>query len=273
VSEASESTVEPEFISETESFNDGGSDKEIVRQNQQLRKDLRKYRGIKNIKYNPRGGDATDDRSAILNSSPESFAAAYGLAANSGIWKRVAKHRSAGDRRKPSKEELHEIYPVGLVTRNTEPTPVDEKESCDRSGSATADTVLGQPCEDMMPLPKWVAPTSADPTPCVGMMPQPVPAPNYASSLSAQAQLVADSLNVAPKSNPKFAHWQRRNEPMPDCLAELVAAALEQGLIVDACRKGRGTRPAAPPGLTQMRTAAPPGWIAGRWNEEPCLSL
>jgi hypothetical protein len=278
LSEASESTVEPEATSEPDSFNDGGSDKEIVRQNRESRKDQlggteKKQKGIKNMKYKPRGGDAVPDRSGIANSSPESFAAAYGIAANSGIWKRVAKHRSSGDRRKAPKEDLHEIYPVGLVTRNSEPTSVDEEDSYERSGLTTSDTGLAQPCEDVMPLPKWFAPPSTDPMPGVGMMPPQMPFPNYASSVSAQAQLIADSLNVSSKPNAKFANWQRRDEPMPDCLAELVSAALEQGLIVDACRRGRTTRPAAPPGLTPMRPMAPPGLTAGRWNEEPCLSL
>lgn len=217
VSEASESTVEPEFISnsEPESFNDGGSDRDSAQHSRESLKEqlggfIKKDRRM-NVKYNPRGGAivaAAEDQQRIANSSPEAFAMAYGSVANTGIWKRIPKQRNSGEKRKIPKEEFREVVPVGLVNRNAKPNLVDEDPSFDRSGLIPPDLALAQPCMESIPLPKWFAPSDC-----------------------------GASLNsiLAPR--------QPCYDQMPDYLNVLVAAAFEQGLIADTSRFSNGTQP------------------------------
>lgn len=219
VSEASESTVEPEFISnsEPESFNDAGSDRDSA---QHSRESLKEQLGgfIKkgnrmNVKYNPRGGTivaaaAAEDKQRIANSSPEAFAMAYGSVANTGIWKRIPKQRNSGEKRKTPKEDFREVVPVGLVSRNAKPILVGEDPSFDRSGLIPLDLALAQPCMESIPLPKWFAPSDC-----------------------------GASLNsiLAPR--------QPCDDQMPNYVNVLVAAAFEQGLIADTSRFSNGVQP------------------------------
>lgn len=213
-SDASESTVEPEMISnpEAESSNDGTSDKEGARQVRETLKEqhgagFRKGKAIKNLKHNPRGVlNAIDDMQSLANSSPEAFAAAYGSAADSGIWKFAPKPRSSGDRRKRNKAEFREVMPVGLVCRDAMPkqfdiqNPVGENAFYDTLGFDALDANV-QPCAEAMPMPKWFT-------------------PNPGNSYNLQSDL---------------APWQPRDSGRLDCFAELRAAAIQQGLISQTC--------------------------------------